>query len=371
MRPFLLERYFAQHEFTARAILSASDCESLSMAELLHLADRETAALWSELRLAYTESPGHPVLREEIARLYQGIAPSQVLVAAPEEAIFLAMHALAAPGDEIVVLTPAYQSLHEIAASIGVRVVRWPLTPRAGRWHLDLDLLPQLLTPRTRALVVNFPHNPTGLLPSFGEWERMLALVERAGVRLFSDEMYRFLEPDPALRLPAGCTVGSTGISLGGLSKSLSAPGVRIGWLATQDGEFLSRCQALKDYTTICSSAPSEILALIALRARETIVERNLGIIRENLAVAERYFGARTERFEWLPPMAGPVAFPRWTGRLPVDALADQVVRESGVMIVPGTLFEAPAGHFRVGLGRRTFPEALAAAGTVLDRLPL
>src|ERR671931_254621 len=120
---FALERYFARWEFEARYLLCASDLETLSLAELLDLSDDDTRALWRDLRLGYTESPGHPLLRAEIASLYERVTPGQVLTfVGAEEAIFLSMHALLVPGDHAVVLSPAYQSLYEVARSIGASV---------------------------------------------------------------------------------------------------------------------------------------------------------------------------------------------------------------------------------------------------------
>ena len=123
MQPFSLERYFAKYEFKTKYILSASDCEALTMQELLAMADDESRRLWDHLTFNYTETLGHPRLLEQISKLYRTVAANQMLVAAPEELISLAMNALLSKGDEVIVTTPAYQSLHELAASLGCRVV--------------------------------------------------------------------------------------------------------------------------------------------------------------------------------------------------------------------------------------------------------
>lgn len=357
--PFKLERYFAEYEFKARYLLSASDCEALSLADLLALADAEALGLWQGLGLSYTESQGHPLLRAAIARQYQQIAADDVLVAAPEEAIFIAMHALLAPGDQVIVTWPAYQSLYAIAEGLGARVVRWPLTAQDGSWRLDVAELAGLITPQTRLLVVNFPHNPTGYLPPRADWDAIVTLAERHGLYLFSDEMYRLLEHDPAARLPAACDLYERGISLAGLSKAFGLPGLRIGWLATRDRDVLARCTGLKDYTTICSSAPSEILGIIALRAAEIITGRNLAIVRANLAHADRFFADRLDRFQWLRPLAGSVAFPRLLAETSVVELCRGLLDQRNAMLVPGEMFDHPCNHFRLGLGRTNFPEAL------------
>ena len=175
--PFRLERYFAQYEFKTRFLLSPSDCESLSSRELLQMADTEMLERWNDLRLGYTESQGHPDLRAEISRMYDSIISDHVVVAAPEEAIFIAMNTLLRPGDHIVTLFPGYQSLSEIARAIGCEVSPWSFELNASGWHLDLNRLASLLTKRTRLLVLNFPHNPTGYLPTHDELSAIVNLA--------------------------------------------------------------------------------------------------------------------------------------------------------------------------------------------------
>jgi aspartate/methionine/tyrosine aminotransferase len=369
IEPFRLERYFGQYEFTARYLLSPSDCESMSMQELLALADPQSRALWERLGLGYTESAGLPLLREEIAGLYSGISAENILTAVPEEAIFIAMNVLLRPGDRVVVLTPAYQSLHAVARAIGCQVVDWPLVPREGRWELDLKALKDALQRPARLVVVNFPNNPTGFLPTPAEWQELLGLVSRAGATLFSDEMYRLLEHDPAACLPSACESCEHVLSLGGLSKAFGLPGLRSGWLAGSDASLLAQVQSFKDYTTICGSAPGEILSLIALRARESILARNRTLVRSNLVAARSFFTARPDWFEWLEPEAGSVAFPRWCGAQPIMDFAEEIVRRRGVMVVPGEMFGFLGEHFRVGLGRKNLPEVLEVLREYLDEM--
>ena len=365
--PFRLERYFALYEFKVKYLLSPSDCESLSMAELLAMASPESLDLWQGLRLSYTESQGHPRLRSEVARLYRQIPPENVLIAAPEEAVFIAMQTLLNPGDQVVAIAPAYQSLHEIARSIGCQVTDWQLEPgQDGHWRLDLGKLEDSLTARTRLLVINFPHNPTGYTLPAGELDSIIQLARRHGLYLFSDEMYRLLEYAPAMRLPAVCDLYEKGISLSGLSKSFALPGLRIGWLATPEHALMEKWLTFKDYTTICNSAPGEILGIIALQNQAQIIQRNLEIIQANLASAEQFFGRHAQQFSWFRPKAGSVAFPEWLGDGQVEQFCQAVLKKQGVMIVPGSLFDFHGNHFRVGLGRRNLPEALSQVGEYL-----
>jgi aspartate/methionine/tyrosine aminotransferase len=366
--PFKLERYFAQYEFKVRYLLSASDCEGFTMRELLAMADADSLSRWDALKLGYTESQGLPALRDEVAHQSPGLSADNVLILTPEEGIFLAMHTLLGAGDQVICVAPAYQSLYEIARARGCEVTPWHARLGADGWVFDLEELKRAITPRTKLLVVNFPHNPTGYLPSRAEYEQIIELADRHGLVLFCDEMYRGLEYEPAARLPAMCGAYERGLSLSGLSKSYALPGLRIGWLCTRDRTHLSRLMTLKDYTTICSSAPSEVLALMALRAGEAILSRNLQIIGANCVEAERFCAEFPQLFTWLPPQAGSVAFPQWCGEGTVEQFCQVVLDACGVMIVPGSLFDALGSHFRLGLGRRNFAEALQQVRDYLRR---
>lgn len=356
---FELERFFARWEFNVRHLLCASDVEGYRMWDLLEMADPEARELWQRLSLGYTEAAGHPLLRREIAALYDGVAPEEVLVfSGAEEAIFTAMNVLLAPGDHAIVTWPAYQSLHEVARSVGAEVELLPLDP--GGWALDLDALRAMIRPSTRLIVVNFPHNPTGALPARATWDALVELAESAGARLFSDEVYRFLEHDPVDRLPAAVECSAGAISLGVMSKSFALAGLRIGWVATHDAALLGRLAAFKDYTTICSSAPSEILALIALRARDRVLARSRGIVADNLALLDGFFERWSGAFHWVRPRAGSTAFPRLLADTPIEDFTAELVRAEGVLLLPGGLFGYPGNHFRLGYGRLDMPDALA-----------
>lgn len=376
IKPFHTERFFAIHEFTAPYLLCASDCESLTVDELLQLAGLSPASL-GRLHLGYTETQGAPALRERIATLYGEISGEQVIsLSAPEEGIFLMMHTLLEPGDEVIVLTPCYDSLVNVAEYLGCRVIHWPLVeasePPDGRggWQLDLSMLDRLLSPHTKLVVVNFPHNPTGYLPSHDEWQHTVQLVARSGSWLFSDEMYRGLEFDPTTRLASGCDVYERAVTLGGLSKTYGLPGLRTGWLVLQDASLRDRLLGWKDYTTICASAPGEVLAGIALHVRDKLAARNLRIVEENLALAEAFFSRWRTAFRWNRPQAGSVALVGLRGQS-AQTFCDRLVTEEGVLLLPSTGLGFGDGHVRFGFGRVGFPEALAQLDRHLARQDL
>jgi len=357
---FALERFFARWEFAVDHLLCASDVEAVPMAELLAMADDETRALWDGLRLGYTESTGHPLLRREIASLYEGIEPDEVLTfAGAEEAIFCLMNVIGGPGDRIVVTWPGYQSLYEVARAAGTDVALHDLREGQG-WAIDVDRLRDQVTPSTRLIVVNLPHNPTGMLADRATYDAVVAIAAEAGAHLLVDEVYRGLEFDEADRLPTGADVLPTGISLGVMSKSYAMPGLRIGWLATHDRDLLARLAAFKDYTTIFSSAPSEILAIIGLRARDLVLARSRGIVAANLDRLDAFFEEWADRFSWVRPRAGSIGYPRLTvPGVRIDDWAEGLVEAEGVLLLPGSQFGDPGNHFRVGFGRADLPEAV------------
>jgi aspartate/methionine/tyrosine aminotransferase len=372
-RPFQLERFFAEHEFSTPYLMCSSDCESVSVRELLAMEEGAAERL-SGLRLGYTESRGAPELRADIARLYEGLGPESVIVhAGAEEAILNLCLATLSPGDRVVVNFPCYQSLAEVPRALGCEVVPWELRPSGGRWSLDPDELGRLLERGARLVVVNTPHNPTGALMRADELRRVVELCRRSGALLLVDEVYRYLELDPGRRLPAACEAYEGGISLNVLSKSAGLAGLRIGWLATRRAEVLDAVATVKDYNSICSSGPSELLAGVAVRNLRRLASRNLGIVRRNLELARALFAARPGFASWLEPEGGSIAFPRLgpdaTRRFGGDAegLALALAREAGVLLLPGKYYGYESAHFRMGFGRANFPEAAARLESWLD----
>jgi len=367
--PFGIEEYFAQYEFNVPHLLCASDCESLPVQELLDLAGMDLAGL-GRLHLGYTESQGHPDLRAAIAGRYKAVAADDVIVlTAPEEGIYITMRTLLEPEDEVVVLSPAYASLQNVAAHIcgPENVHEWRFEPAGTQWQLSLAKLESLLNRRTRLLVINFPHNPTGYLPSPEFQAALIRLARHHDLWLFSDEMYRGLELHGRATLPSAAGLYEKAIVLAGLSKVHGLPGLRSGWLVVRNPDMRRRLIGWKHYTSICPPAPSEWLALAALRAQDKLIARNRAIIERNLEVAGSFFTARPELFTWRPQMAGSVAL-IGLHKPSATAYCAQLIQEAGVLLLPGPYLGYDDHHVRVGTGRADFPHHLAAYAAYLDR---
>jgi aspartate/methionine/tyrosine aminotransferase len=222
----------------------------------------------------------------------------------------------------------------------------------------------------TRAIVINTPHNPTGFHMDRLMLDEVVALAERHGCLLLSDEVYRESEHCVADTLPAACDLSHCAASIGVMSKTYGLPGLRIGWIASHDAALLARMAQLKDYTTICSAAPSEFLAGVALRQRETLVARTRRLLISNVSAMDSFMADHAAWFDWKPPRAGPVAFPRLLGRaaeMGDDVFCETLAREAGVLLLPGSVYEL-SGHVRIGFGRADLPVALQRLEYTLKR---
>jgi aspartate/methionine/tyrosine aminotransferase len=365
LRPFALEVFFSKWEFTAKHHLCASDMQSVKLSELLAMADARDREAWDALYLGYTETCGSPDLRKTIAATYERMAASEILTfVGAEEGIFAAMHALLGPDDHAITIIPNYQSVESVPLSI-CDTTGIALDAEHG-WDLDLQQLRDAIRRNTRVICINFPHNPTGKVISQAALEEIISLCRARGIYLFSDEAYRLIERRPEMTLPQVADLYERGISLGVMSKAYGLPGIRVGWVACKDVEVLRRMERMKHYTSICGAAPSELLAQIALKARERILARNRALIVRNLAVLEAFFAEHSALFAWYLPDGGCIGFPRYLGREGVEAFAARLVEESGVLLLPASVYKSdlgptPADRFRIGYGSDNMAAGLEA----------
>src|SRR5580704_6438975 len=339
--------------------------QSMTLSELLALADAQDRSAWEQLYLGYTETWGSPTLRETIATTYNNITADEVLsFVGAQEGIFAAMHALLGPDDHAITIIPNYQSVESVPLSI-CETTGVALDSERG-WELDLEKLRDAIRPNTRVICINFPHNPTGKVILRGTLDELVSLCRERGIYLFSDEVYRLIERRPEMTLPQVADVYERGISLGVMSKAYGLPGIRVGWVACRDAVVLRRMEQMKHYTSICGSAPSELLARIALKARERILARNRGLIVKNLTMLEAFFAEHADLFAWYLPDGGCIGFPRYLGREGVEAFTRTLLEQSGVLLLPASVYRSdlgvtPPDRFRIGYGRDSMEEGLAA----------
>jgi aspartate/methionine/tyrosine aminotransferase len=344
--------------------LAGSDGENMTLAQLLALAAPEDRAAFDAVGLGYTETFGAPDLRAEIARTYDSVKPEHLLCfAGAEEGIYTAMRVLLNSDDHVIVVTPNYQAAETVPLGI-CEVTGVPLDIDR-HWDLDLDLLRAALRPNTKLISINFPNNPTGKILPRASFDALVEICRSRGIWLFSDEVYRLIERDPVLRLPQAADVYERGISLNVMSKAYGLAGLRIGWLACKDRATLVKFERYKHFLSICNSAPSEVLARIALKAREKILLCNRAVVRDNLSILGEFFSDYAHLFDWREPDGGCVGFIRYKGAEGVEEFTRRLVEESGVLFLPSSIYRSdlgpvPADCLRVGFGRSHVPAGLA-----------
>lgn len=368
MRTFKLEEYLTQYEFSNPYMLCCSDVESWHIADLLALADDKMRSKWQQLSLAYTEPYGEPTLRNQIAKsLYPGLSESNILCfAGAEEGIYACLNVLCDARSHAIVVTPCYQSLYEIPAKNCQSVTAISLLPQE-QWQLDLNQVAAAIQPNTRCIVINYPHNPTGQLLDQQTLNHLIDLCRQHGIWLFCDEVYHLLgEPGMVWPQPVA-TQYEKAISLGVMSKAFGMPGLRIGWVACQDNQMLLKFKQYKDYLSICNSAPSELLAQIALLNHQQILEKNNALVTTNLEKLKLFLEKFSELFSWIPPQGGCIGLIKYHGVEKVDDLCHQLVSETGVLLMPGSIYGLDGNYFRVGFGRKNFSIALAKFEEFLD----
>jgi aspartate/methionine/tyrosine aminotransferase len=361
---FKLEDYLTNYEFSAAYLLCCSDAESFGMHEIMGLADPADRALWDNLRLGYTEVKGLPILREQIAlSLYPSLSAAQIsCFAGAEEGIFCALFALCEPSDHVIVLTPCYQSFVEIPKIKKARLSLVPLRLE-NNWRIDLADIKQAIRPNTKCVVINFPHNPTGQVITQHELEDLVKLCDAHGIWLLSDEVYRLLgEPCEAWAKPAA-EIYPKALSLGVMSKAFGMAGLRLGWIASQDINILQKMEQVKHYTSICNSAPTEIISLIALKNKNKILARNNQIVADNLALIDEFFQEHSNLFSWARPQGGCVGFVDYKGQESIDTFCERLVKHRGVLLLPASIYDHPSNCFRIGFGRKNMPAALSQLG--------
>ncbi|HEX8691001.1 MAG TPA: capreomycidine synthase [Longimicrobium sp.] len=347
--PALLENWMRDYYFRAEVDIGSSGVEDFGFAELRALLGIECDEL-DRIVFRDSETLGGSELREALARRWTGGGVERVMVThGSSEANFLLMTALLRAGDEVVVLDPGYQQLHAIAEALGCRLRRWPLRFEHG-FAPDLDDLRAQLTPQTRMVVVNFPHNPTGASLTPEGQRELIDAAASVGAYLLWDGAFAELAydrplPDPVLLYDRAC-------SLGTLSKAYGLPGLRVGWcLATP--EVLRKMVRVRDYLTLHLSPLVETVARRVIEEADRIVGMRMELARRNRAMVAAWMDEHAEWVRWAPPAGGVCAFPRFPAIPDTESFCRALAEEHGLLLVPGECFGAP-GHVRLGFGRGT-----------------
>ena len=371
---FQLERWMSTWEMNVQYDIAESGIYPMTVNELVGLLPEEQRAVTLagalDLRLGYTEARGTEALRTIIANTYRTTTADEILVTTGAiEANYLLFNTLLDPGDQVVTVYPAYQQLYAVARAIGCDVSLWELNPENG-FRYDLDALERLVTPKTKLIVANTPHNPTGAMLSEADLRRIHALAESVGAWLLVDEAYRWLDlPGGDPMAPPIRDLGPRGISVGTMSKPFGLPGLRIGWISAPD-EIVKACWAARDYISLAPGKLNDYLAQVALNLRNEIVARNWAIVNENLAVADAWFAEHADLATWTRPRGGLLALMKYHFAVSSSEVAEVLASDFSVMLAPGSAF-GYEGYLRIGVGQRPdiFAEGLRRTAIALEGL--
>lgn len=354
MSNFLVDAYFVEHEGAAKYMMGSSDPESLRLEEAI-----SDFSKYGGESLAYPLGNGYLPLREKLTGLYRTLTPEQIAVMnGGEETIYVTMRALLKKGDEVVVHTPCFQSLSVIAAEIGCKL-RYFRPSFENGWEFDLSLLSSLVSDQTKLVVLNYPHNPTGACLRLSDMEQIVQLCKAHDAYLISDEMYRFLNLDPAYSTESFVDLYENAVALGGFSKTFAAPGLRMGWVATKNSDLMEKILAYRHFTSTCVNLVSQLAASELLDKGGQIIQRNNAIVGQNFQTFQAFMEEHHQLFSYVPPKGGTMVYVKLlTGQTSMDFCMD-VLEHTGVLIVPSSVLEESDDYVRVGMGRESFPKCV------------
>lgn len=348
--PAHLEYWMRDYYFSTEIDIGSSGVENFSLGELRKLFNITPDDL-DRIVLRDSMTLGGPALRTAIGNRFANGNPERVMATnGSSEAIYLVMHSLLEPGDEVVVLDPAYQQLFSIAETIGCRLKHWPLRFE-NSFRPDFSEARDLIGPHTRMIVVNFPHNPTGSSLTPAEQDQLIELAAGAGAYLVWDAAFAELTydspglPDPGERYDRSITLGT-------LSKAYGLPGLRVGWcLAAPD--VLDRLVRLRDYTTLALSPLVEYVATRAIENGDLLLQPRLAQARHNLELLASWAERHSEFVSMVRPQGGVCVFMRVHDVADVEDFCRQFAAEHSVLLVPGISFGQP-DYVRLGFGCST-----------------
>jgi aspartate/methionine/tyrosine aminotransferase len=358
--PFGVEQWMNEWEIGAVANLAETCVDSMSVAELLDLSGQREAILerMMSLRLSYGDILGSDELRDSIASLYDGADRGNVVIMnGGAAANFIAMFTLVSPGDEIVSVYPTYQQLYSIPEAFGASVKLLRLRYEDD-FQLDIDALEKLVTRSTKVICINNSNNPTGSLMKAPLLREITRIADSVGAWLYCDEAYRFMVHDPDIKVPSVVDLYEKGIVSCGLSKCFSLAGLRLGWLVGSK-QFIKEAADRRDYTTISCGRLDDMLGRVAIKNREKIFARNLGIVRKCSAVLNEWVKSEP-RGCCVKPECGTTAFLRYDYDIASEDFCKRLFKKDGTFMLPGKCFGAEFDRFlRVGYAYE--PDALEA----------
>ena len=360
LKPFLLDAWLDQYEHDIEFNLAASTGPTWTVNDILALADEETRHRFLHHNLVYSRPAGADSLREAIAEM-QGVPVEAVqIVTGASEALVALMWLAAEPGANIIIPHPGFTTFSALPESLGLETRLYRLRRENG-FRIDPNEIKHLADSRTKLILVNSPHNPTGATIGDAEMEALHNFAAERGIQLVSDEVYHPIyhgsQTKSAARLPHVTVISD-------LSKAFSIAGVRTGWMIEHDAQRRQQYWTARAYFSISNTTTGEILSEIAIRKRDVVLGKTQAVATRNLQLLDRFMTEHHEVLGWIPPRGGMTAFP-WLISGDNERPFCQAATERGILLAPGDCFDAPS-HFRLGFAAAgdNFSQALDRFGS-------
>jgi aspartate/methionine/tyrosine aminotransferase len=358
---FRQEEFFEDYEFSCELMLALSGAQPMTATELSEVVGGAPDESWE---VGYTPSSGYPELREAIAALNPPAVKENVMVTVGAiEALLILHNLLLDPGDEVVCLWPAYQPLYELANGAGGSVRFVKLSEKNG-FRIDLAQIEAAVSKRTRVVLLNVPHNPTGQTLTPDDLQELARRLEPRGVTVIVDEVFREMRRD---HHPSAWNGQENLIVLGSMSKSYALPGLRVGWLVA-DPETVVKARQFRKYTSLNPGSRDQQWALAALGHRAQVLERTWRITEEGAALATAWLAEHEEDFDIVVPAAGGLFFPRLKRDVPTLDFCADLVKETGVLLAPGSVCYESEGYLRLGVATPELDSGLDRLDSYLER---
>ena len=343
LKPFLLDLWLDQYEHNIEFNLAASTGPTWTVNDVLALTDEETRHRFLNHKLVYSRPAGADSLREAIAEMQNVPVESVQIVTGASEALVALMWLAAEPGANVIIPLPGFTTFSALPQSLGVET-RFYRVRRENGFRIDPDEIKHLVDSKTKLILVNSPHNPTGATIGDAEMEDLHDFAAKRGIQLVSDEVYHPIyhgkQTQSAARLPHATVISD-------LSKAFSIAGVRTGWMIEHDAERRRQYWNARAYFSISNTTTGEILSEIAIRKRDVVLGKTQEAASRNLKILERFMSDHRDVLGWIPPQGGMTAFP-WLVNGESARPFRQAAADHGILLAPGDCFDVPS-HFRLG----------------------
>lgn len=343
IKPFAVEEWMNAWEVGAKYNIAETCVDSISMNELFELTGEDKTEFLNRLcarRLSYGDIEGLPEFRKGVCGLYktlniENIVPTHGASGANHHVFY----SLISPGDRVVSIMPTYQQLYSIPESYGADVQILYLS-KENNYLPDLEKLRRLVTPKTKMICINNPNNPTGALMSEQMLREIVEIARSADAWILCDEVYRHLSQEDGW-CPSIVDLYEKGISVSSMSKVFSLAGLRLGWIATHDMSVVKSCLSHRDYNLVSCGIFDEMLAAVALKHRDKLLERSRKIVRENLQILDDWVGSEPH-VSYVKPKAGTTALVYYDLDISSYEFCEEMYKKTGAFVTPGDCFEVP-----------------------------